>query len=45
MDSIKIIFKENNILSVLTKNKSLCSIQLKKNSDSNNSADFFQICL
>ncbi|EEH00289.1 conserved hypothetical protein (plasmid) [Borreliella finlandensis] len=26
MDSIKIIFKENNILSVLAKNKNLCSI-------------------
>ncbi|XOU12885.1 PilZN3 domain-containing protein (plasmid) [Borreliella americana] len=44
IDYIKIILKEdNNILAVLAKNKNLCSIQIKKNSDSNNSLDFFPI--
>ncbi|WP_421114431.1 PilZN3 domain-containing protein (plasmid) [Borreliella americana] len=42
IDYIKIILKEdNNILAVLAKNKNLFSIQIKKNSDSNNSSDFF----
>ncbi|WP_434246481.1 PilZN3 domain-containing protein [Borreliella burgdorferi] len=42
MDSIKILFKEDGILYALNENKNLCSMQIKKNSDSNNNnLDFF----
>ncbi|WP_417903212.1 PilZN3 domain-containing protein (plasmid) [Borreliella andersonii] len=40
-DSIKIIFKENNLLPFLFKDKNLGIIELEKNSDSNNTSDFY----
>ncbi|XOU12892.1 PilZN3 domain-containing protein (plasmid) [Borreliella americana] len=41
MNSIKIIFKENEILPTLTKNKNLCSIQFTENSSPKNSEIYF----
>ncbi len=41
MDSIKIIFDENDILSVLAKNKNFCSIRINKDLDFKDSSDFF----
>ncbi len=45
MDSIKIIFDENDILSVLAKNKNFCSIRINKDLDFKDSSDFFPILL